>query len=61
MGDACMHGTPDRWVDLIGRFGEGGAQGVTVLLFSADLVGDVQLIATEVLPQLAGRSQLASV
>ena len=53
MGDACMYGTPDRWVDLVGRFGEAGAQGVNVLLFSADLVADVELVTTEVLPQLA--------
>jgi probable F420-dependent oxidoreductase len=55
MNSACMYGTPDRWVDLIGQFGQAGAQRVNTLLFSADLVRDIELITAEVLPRLAGR------
>jgi alkanesulfonate monooxygenase SsuD/methylene tetrahydromethanopterin reductase-like flavin-dependent oxidoreductase (luciferase family) len=50
---ACLYGTPDRWVDTIGRFGEAGAQHVLTLLVTDDLPGDVELIVSEVLPQLA--------
>jgi probable F420-dependent oxidoreductase len=53
MSAACMYGTPDRWVDTIGRFGEAGAQNVNTLLFSTDLARDVEIVVNEVLPQLA--------
>ena len=52
---ACMYGTPARWVDMIGRFGDAGAQHVLPLLVTDDLPGDVDLIVNEVLPQLARR------
>jgi alkanesulfonate monooxygenase SsuD/methylene tetrahydromethanopterin reductase-like flavin-dependent oxidoreductase (luciferase family) len=53
MSAACMYGTPDRWVDTIGEFGEAGAQNVNTLLFSTDLARDVEIVVNEVLPQLA--------
>jgi len=48
MSFACICGTPDRWVDTIGRFGRFGRPGrrVNVLLFSQDLLSDVQLAPT---------------
>jgi hypothetical protein len=52
MSFACMYGTPDRWVDTIGRFGEGGARHVLPLLVTDDLPRDVDLILEEVLPQI---------
>ena len=52
MGFACLYGTPERWADVIGRFGEAGAGTVNVLLYSADLRADVELIATDVIPRL---------
>ncbi|MCW2699315.1 MAG: class flavin-dependent oxidoreductase [Blastococcus sp.] len=56
MASGCMYGTPDRWVDLIGQFGRAGAERVNTLLFSADLLGDVELINREVLPRLGART-----
>jgi probable F420-dependent oxidoreductase len=53
MGQACLYGTPEHWVDTIGRYGEAGAQTVNFLLFTADLAGDVELITAEVVPQTA--------
>jgi probable F420-dependent oxidoreductase len=61
MGDACLYGTPDQWVDRICRFGEAGARTVAFLLFTADLVGDVELITTAVRPQVASAVPLAGV
>ena len=58
---ACLYGTPDRWVDQIGRFGDAGAQHVLTLLVTDDLPGDVDLILTEVLPQLERRAGLVGV
>ena len=49
---ACLYGTPDRWADTLGRFGEAGARTVNVLLFSRDLLSDVQLVNESVLPSL---------
>jgi alkanesulfonate monooxygenase SsuD/methylene tetrahydromethanopterin reductase-like flavin-dependent oxidoreductase (luciferase family) len=60
-GDACLVGTPDRWVELIGRFGEAGAQTVNFLLFSADLRADLELVLSDVVPHLTGRAPLAVV
>ena len=45
-----LHGTPEKWVDTIGRFGEAGAQHVLTLLVTDDMPGDVDLIVSEVLP-----------
>lgn len=52
MAFACLYGTPDRWVETLGRFAEAGARAVNVLLFTADLRADVELLASDVLPQL---------
>ena len=54
LGFACLYGTPERWVDLIGQFGEAGAQHVLTLLVTDDLPGDVELLVNEVLPHLSG-------
>ncbi|GEL20630.1 LLM class flavin-dependent oxidoreductase [Pseudonocardia asaccharolytica] len=51
---ACLCGTPERWLDTLGRFGEAGARHVNVLLYSQDLPGDVELISKAVLPRLDG-------
>jgi len=53
---ACLYGTPDRWADTMGRFGEAGARHVLTLLITDDLPGDVDLVLGEVLPQLARQS-----
>lgn len=58
---ACLYGTPERWVDMIGRFGEAGAQHVLTLLVTDDLPRDVDLVVNEVLPRLADRRSLAGV
>jgi len=50
---ACLYGTPDRWVDTIGRFGQAGAEHVLTLLVTDDIRRDVDLIVAEVLPQLS--------
>jgi alkanesulfonate monooxygenase SsuD/methylene tetrahydromethanopterin reductase-like flavin-dependent oxidoreductase (luciferase family) len=50
---ACLYGTPERWVDMVGRFGEAGARHVVTLLVTRDMPGDVDLMVSEVLPQLA--------
>jgi alkanesulfonate monooxygenase SsuD/methylene tetrahydromethanopterin reductase-like flavin-dependent oxidoreductase (luciferase family) len=56
LGFACLYGTPDRWADMIGRFGDAGARHVLTLLVTDDLPGDVELVLGEVLPQVSGRS-----
>jgi len=61
MGDGCLYGTPDRWVDTLGRFGEAGARTVNFLLFTGDLAGDVELITSAVVPQTTERVRLAGV
>ncbi|MGY1813242.1 LLM class flavin-dependent oxidoreductase [Blastococcus sp. SYSU D00820] len=48
----CIHGTPEQWVDRIRDFGAHGARQVNTLLFSTDLVRDVELVVSEVLPRL---------
>ncbi len=49
---ACLYGTPDRWIDTLGRFGEAGARNVNVLLFTRDLEDDTRLVNESVLPSL---------
>jgi alkanesulfonate monooxygenase SsuD/methylene tetrahydromethanopterin reductase-like flavin-dependent oxidoreductase (luciferase family) len=61
MGDACLYGTPDRWVDGIGRFAEAGARSVNFLLFTADLTGDVDLVTAHVVPRTSGQVRTAGV
>jgi len=56
---ACLYGTPDRWVDAMGRFGEAGADHVLTLLVTDDLPAAVDLVVDEVLPQVAGTQALA--
>lgn len=58
---ACLYGTPDRWVDAMGRFGEAGADHVLTLLVTDDLPAAVDLVVDEVLPQVAGTQALAGV
>jgi probable F420-dependent oxidoreductase len=48
----CIVGTPDDWLDQIGQFAGAGAQHLNVMLFTRDLVADVQLIGEEVLSRL---------
>lgn len=45
-------GTPEDWLDQIGQFAGAGAGHVNVMLFTRDLVADVQLIGEEVLRHL---------
>ncbi|MFF0447509.1 LLM class flavin-dependent oxidoreductase [Streptomyces sp. NPDC004609] len=59
-GTACLYGTPDRWVDTIGRFGEAGARHVNVLLFSTGLARDVETVAMSVIPRLGQPAQAPS-
>ena len=61
VGDSCMYGTPDQWVDQIGGFAAAGARTVNFLLFTADLPGDLDLVLGEVVPQVKGRASLAGV
>ena len=61
MGGGCLYGTPARWVDVLGRFGQAGARTVNFLLFTGDLAGDVELITAEVVPQVSGSVTLAGV
>ena len=48
----CLVGTADQWVEQIGRFAEVGVTHVNVLLYTSDLIGDVQRIGQEVVPRL---------
>ncbi len=48
----CLVGTPNDWLDQIGQFNGAGAHHVNVMLFTRDLVADVQLIGEEVLTGL---------
>lgn len=52
VGQACLYGTPDRWVQAISEFADAGARQVNVVLFSTNLRRDTELIASEVLPQI---------
>ena len=49
----CLLGTADDWLEQIGRFAEAGVRHVNVLLFTRDLIGDVQRIGQEVVPRLS--------
>jgi probable F420-dependent oxidoreductase len=48
----CLVGTSEQWVEQIARYVDAGAQHVNVLLFTNDLLGDVQQIGDEVAPHL---------
>lgn len=48
----CVVGTADQWVEQIGRFAAAGAQHVNVLLYTRDLLSDVQQIGDDVIPRL---------
>lgn len=48
----CLVGTPDHWVEQIGRYAEAGVRHVNVLLYTQDLIGDVQQIGDAVIPRL---------
>ena len=48
----CLVGTADQWTEQIGRFVEVGVTHVNVLLYTNDLIGDVQRIGEEVLLRL---------
>jgi F420-dependent oxidoreductase-like protein len=45
-------GTPSEIVDILGRYSEGGVQGVMLQWIDLDDVSGLELIAAEVLPQL---------
>ncbi|MDP9371019.1 MAG: TIGR03619 family F420-dependent LLM class oxidoreductase [Chloroflexota bacterium] len=51
----CLLGTADDWVEQIGRFAEVGVSHVNVLLYTQDLLGDVQHIGEAVVPRLRAR------
>ncbi|HEU5086431.1 MAG TPA: LLM class flavin-dependent oxidoreductase, partial [Roseiflexaceae bacterium] len=54
----CLVGTAEQWLEQIGRFAEAGVRHVNILLYTRDLLGDVQLIGEQVIPHLR-RVQLA--
>ncbi|MBA2518153.1 MAG: LLM class flavin-dependent oxidoreductase [Chloroflexia bacterium] len=57
----CLFGTAADWLEQIGRYTDAGARHVNVLLYTQDLLGDVQLLGEEVvarLPPAAGRTGL---
>jgi probable F420-dependent oxidoreductase len=49
----CLFGSADDWLEQIGRFAEAGVRHVNVLLFTEDLIRDVEQIGQEVVPQLS--------
>ena len=55
----CLVGTADQWVEQIGRYAEAGVRHVNVLLYTQDLLGDVQQIGAEVVPRLHGLGRAA--
>ena len=55
----CLVGTADQWVEQIGRYAEVGVRHVNVLLYTQDLLGDVQQIGAEVVPRLHGLARAA--
>ena len=48
----CLVGTPDDWLEQIARFAHAGVRHVNFLLYTNDLLGDVQQIGDEVAPRL---------
>ena len=48
----CLVGTADQWLEQIGRFAQAGVRHVNILLYTRDLIGDVQHIGDEVVPRL---------
>ena len=50
----CLVGTADDWVEQIGRFAAAGVRHVNVLLYTQNLIGDVQQIGDEVVRRLHG-------
>jgi len=48
----CLVGTANDWLEQIGRFAAAGVQHVNVLLYTQDLIGDVQQIGDEVARRL---------
>jgi probable F420-dependent oxidoreductase len=48
----CLVGTADDWIEQIGRYAKAGVRHVNVLLYTQDLLGDVQQIGDEVVPRL---------
>lgn len=48
----CLVGTPEDWLDQIDQFAGAGAKHFNVMLFTRDLVGDVQMIGEEVVSRL---------
>jgi probable F420-dependent oxidoreductase len=55
----CLVGTADHWVEQIGRYAEAGVRHVNVLLYTHDLLGDVQQIGDEVVPRLQGQKVIS--
>jgi probable F420-dependent oxidoreductase len=49
----CLVGTPDHWLEQIGRYVDSGVRHVNMLLYTNDLLADVQQIGDEVAPRLA--------
>ena len=45
-------GTPNEIVDQLGRYAEGGVQGVQLQWLDLDDISGLELIASDVLPQL---------
>ena len=48
----CLVGSADHWVEQIGRFAAVGVTHVNVLLYTRDLISDVQRIGQEVVPRV---------
>ena len=48
----CLVGTADHWVEQISHFAEVGVTHVNVLLYTRDLISDVQRIGQEVVPRV---------
>ena len=48
----CLLGTADDWLEQIGRFAEAGVSHVNVLLYTQDVLADVQHLGEAVLPRL---------
>ena len=55
----CFLGTADDWLEQIGRFAEAGVRHVNVLLYTRDLIADVQQIGEEVVPRLSAAAEAA--